>query len=179
MIIDEKKIYQRMAGLDLFRVVAAVMVLLFHIHIHHDCSFGALTGFVSMGAIFMTGFFMLSGFVLFRTYQEQSLVQMDSLKKIENELRAMGQIVSGYLNFAERKAERREPMTMADWSKHLDMILTAGGEKLLRGNGSVSHEQAVNKATDEYRKYQQKTLSSVEQAFLDSIKAIEKKSLKK
>lgn len=97
----------------------------------------------------------------------------------ENELRAMGQIVSGYLDFAERKAERREPMTMADWSKHLDMILTAGGEKLLRGNGSVSHEQAVNKATDEYRKYQQKTLSSVEQAFLDSIKAIEKKSSKK
>ena len=81
MIIDEKKISQRMAGLDLFRVVAAIMVLLFHIHIHHDCSFGALTGFVSMGAIFMSGFFMLSGFVLFRTYQEQMLVQMTSLKK--------------------------------------------------------------------------------------------------
>ena len=81
MIIDEKKISRRMAGLDLFRVVAAIMVLLFHIHIHHDCSFGALTGFVSMGAIFMTGFFMLSGFVLFRTYQEQMLVQMTSLKK--------------------------------------------------------------------------------------------------
>ena len=81
MIIDENKISRRMAGLDLFRVVAAVMVLLFHIHIHHDCSFGALTGFVSMGAIFMTGFFMLSGFVLFRTYQEQPLVQMASLKK--------------------------------------------------------------------------------------------------
>ena len=81
MIIDEKKISHRMAGLDLFRVAAAVMVLLFHIHIHHDCSFGALTGFVSMGAIFMTGFFMLSGFVLFRTYQEQPLMQMASLKK--------------------------------------------------------------------------------------------------
>ncbi|MBO7105487.1 MAG: virulence RhuM family protein [Fibrobacter sp.] len=92
----------------------------------------------------------------------------------EKELRAMGQIVSGYLDFAERKAERREPMTMADWSKHLDQILTAGGEKLLKGNGSISHEQAVDKATGEYRKYQQKTLSSVEKAFLDSIKQIEK-----
>ena len=80
MIIDEKKISQRMSGLDLFRVVAAIMVLLFHIHIHHDCSFGALTGFVSMGAIFMTGFFMLSGFVLFRTYQGRELFKMDSLK---------------------------------------------------------------------------------------------------
>lgn len=93
----------------------------------------------------------------------------------ERELRAMGQIVSGYLDFAERKAERHEPMTMSDWSKHLDQILTAGGEKLLQGNGSISHEQAVDKATGEYRKYQQKTLSSVEKAFLDSIKSIEKK----
>nr|WP_290924246.1 RhuM family protein [Fibrobacter sp.] len=97
----------------------------------------------------------------------------------ERELRAMGQIVSGYLDFAERKAERHEPMTMADWSKHLDQILTAGGEQLLKGNGSVSHEQAVEKATGEYRKYQQKTLSSVEKAFLDSIKTIEKKTSKK
>ena len=96
----------------------------------------------------------------------------------ERELRAMGQIVSGYLDFAERKAERHEPMTMADWSKHLDQILTAGGEQLLKGNGSVSHEQAVEKATGEYRKYQQKTLSSVEKAYLDSIKTIEKKTSK-
>lgn len=96
----------------------------------------------------------------------------------ERELRAMGQIVSGYLDFAERKAERHEPMTMSDWSKHLDQILTAGGENLLQGNGSISHEQAVNKATGEYRKYQQKTLSSVEKAFLDSIKSIEKKTEK-
>ena len=96
----------------------------------------------------------------------------------ERELRAMGQIVSGYLDFAERKAERHEPMTMSDWSKHLDQILTAGGEKLLQGNGSISHEQAVDKATGEYRKYQQKTLSSVEKAFLDSIKSIEKKAEK-
>ena len=93
----------------------------------------------------------------------------------EKELRVMGQIVSGYLDFAERKAEREEPMTMADWSKHLDQILTAGGEKLLQGNGSISHEQAVEKATREYKKFQQKTLSSVENAFLDSIKSIEKK----
>ena len=96
----------------------------------------------------------------------------------ERELRAMGQIVSGYLDFAERKAERHEPMTMSDWSKHLDQILTAGGENLLQGNGSISHDQAVNKATGEYRKYQQKTLSSVEKAFLDSIKSIEKKTEK-
>lgn len=80
MIIDEKKISHRAAGLDLFRVVAAVMVLLFHCNIHHDSSFGPLTGFVSMGAVFMTAFFMLSGYVLFLTYKDKSLVQGGALK---------------------------------------------------------------------------------------------------
>lgn len=97
----------------------------------------------------------------------------------EKELRAMGQLVSGYLDFAERQAERQNPMTMEDWAKHLDNILTAGGEKLLTGPGSVSHRQAVLKATEEYQKYQQKTLSEVESAFLDSIKSIEKIEKKK
>jgi len=81
MIIDKEKATHRAAGLDLFRVVAAVMVLLFHCNIHHDNSFGALTGFVSMGAVFMTAFFMLSGYVLFLTYKDKSLVQAPALKK--------------------------------------------------------------------------------------------------
>ena len=80
MIIDKSKMQNRAAGLDLFRVVAAVMVLLFHCHIHHENSFGALTGFVSMGAVFMTAFFMLSGYVLFLTYKDKSLVQAPALK---------------------------------------------------------------------------------------------------
>ena len=80
MIIDKNKMSQRAAGLDLFRVVAALMVLLFHCHIHHECNFGPLTGFVSMGAVFMTAFFMLSGYVLYMTYREKSLVQILPLK---------------------------------------------------------------------------------------------------
>ncbi|WP_276781389.1 virulence RhuM family protein [Treponema succinifaciens] len=90
----------------------------------------------------------------------------------EKELRAMGQIVGGYLDFAERQAERHQIMTMKDWAEHLDRILTMSGEQLLQGNGSVSHDKAVEKATSEYKKYQQKTLSDVEKAFLDSIKQI-------
>lgn len=62
----------------------------------------------------------------------------------EKELRAMGQLVSGYLDFAERQAEREIPMTMEDWAKHLDGILTSTGENLLTGNGSVSHLQAMD-----------------------------------
>jgi peptidoglycan/LPS O-acetylase OafA/YrhL len=80
VIIDKEKAKHRAVGLDLFRVTAAVMVLLFHCNIHHNSSFGPLTGFVSMGAVFMTAFFMLSGYVLFLTYKDKSLVQAPALK---------------------------------------------------------------------------------------------------
>ena len=93
----------------------------------------------------------------------------------EKELRAMGQLVSGYLDFAERQAEREQVMTMEDWAKHLDNILTMSGEKLLQGNGSVSHSQAVEKATEEYRKYQARTLSDAETDYLQAIRGIENK----
>lgn len=96
----------------------------------------------------------------------------------EKELRSLGQIVSGYLDFAERQAEREQTMTMADWSAHLDRILTMGGEKLLQGAGSISHEQAIDKAKDEYKKYQARTLSDVEQAYLDCIEELSEKTKK-
>ena len=94
----------------------------------------------------------------------------------EKELRAMGQLVSGYLDFAERQAERQQAMTMQDWSEHLDRILTMSGEKLLTGNGSISHKQATDKATNEYKKYKARTLSGVERDYLDAIQLLEQKT---
>lgn len=91
----------------------------------------------------------------------------------EKELRAMGQLVSGYLDFAERQAEREQVMTMNDWAAYLDRILTMSGEQLLQGSGNVSHEEAMEYATTEYRKYKQRTLSDVERDYLFSIKSIE------
>lgn len=70
----------------------------------------------------------------------------------EKELRTMGQLVSGYLDFAERQAERQQPMTMNDWAAYLDRILTMTGEQLLQGAGSVSHDEAMIHATTEHRK---------------------------
>ena len=69
-------------------------------------------------------------------------------------------------------------MTMKDWAEHLDRILTMSGEQLLIGAGSITHTQAVNKATEEYKKYQSRTLSEVEKDYLDTIKAIEDKAEK-
>lgn len=43
-------------GLDVFRIIAAFIVMLFHSLIHIDCNYGILNSFVSMGVIFMTVF---------------------------------------------------------------------------------------------------------------------------
>ena len=97
----------------------------------------------------------------------------------EKELRALGQIVSGYLDFAERQAEREQAMTMKDWANHLDRILTMSGENLLLDAGKVSHQKAVEKATAEYKKYQATTLSEAEKNYLDSLKEIEANAKKR
>lgn len=94
----------------------------------------------------------------------------------EKELRSLGQIVSGYLDFAERQAEREQTMKMNDWADHLDRILTMSGEQLLQGAGQISHKNAADKAKIEYKKYQQKTLSEAEKNYLESLKAIENKT---
>ena len=91
----------------------------------------------------------------------------------EKELRGLNQLVSGYLDFAERQAEREEVMTMADWVTHVDRILLATGEDLLDNSGSISREQMEHKVDKEYKSYQAKTLSQVEKDYLKEIKSIE------
>jgi hypothetical protein len=60
---------------------------------------------------------------------------------------------------------------MSDYVEQLDAILSSGNRKLLTGAGKISHEQAMKKAKEEYRKYQEVTITPVEQAYLDTIKA--------
>lgn len=97
----------------------------------------------------------------------------------EEELKVLNNLVSGYFDFAEIQAIRHKPMYMADYIEQLDNILTSTGEKLLSGAGRVSHRQAEEKAIAEYRKYQVRTLSPVEQAYMDSIKTLTAKTSKK
>lgn len=89
------------------------------------------------------------------------------------ELKSLNAVVSGYLDFAERQAQREVKMTMKDWREHVDRILSATGEDLLIGNGRVSRDMMVDKVNQEYRKYSAKTLSQVERDYLAEIKSIE------
>lgn len=70
---------ERLTGLDIFRVLSAFVIFMFHARMHVKCDWGGVNAFVSMGAIFMTAFFMLSGFSLFYTYGQVEIISLKEL----------------------------------------------------------------------------------------------------
>lgn len=64
--------------LDFFRLVCAFCVFLFHSNIHIGARYGIFTPFVSVSALFMTAFFMLSGFVLSYNYSDSDLTEISA-----------------------------------------------------------------------------------------------------
>ena len=69
------------------------------------------------------------------------------------EIEDLNQFVSMYLDYAERQARKRIPMTMEDWAKKLDVFLELNDEIILRGKGSVTAEIAKAFAESEFEKY--------------------------
>jgi len=92
----------------------------------------------------------------------------------EDELKILNNLVSGYFDLAEINAIEHRPMYMNDYVEQLDSLLSSGKRKLLLDSGSVTHDRAIEKAKEEYRKYQVATLSPVEEEYLKSVKRVEK-----
>ena len=90
----------------------------------------------------------------------------------EKELQVLNLLVSQYLDFAELQAIEQKTMTMHDWVEQLDRILTAGNRPLLQGAGKISHEQAVEKATEEFEIYRQKEMLQYESDFDRAVKEL-------
>ena len=78
----------------------------------------------------------------------------------EDEIKLLGLLVEQYLPFAETMTQQRIPMYMADWIQRLDAILQLNGRELLNHAGKISHEKALKKSGEEYKKYKitQKTI---------------------
>lgn len=93
----------------------------------------------------------------------------------EDELFRLNRMVSAFFDLAEIKAKEHTKMTMADWVAELDKFAENFGKGVLKDAGKISNKQALEKAVKEYRKYQAKTLSPVEEDYLESIKVLEKK----
>ena len=112
-------------------------------------------------------------------YDPKAEESITFFKKVQNKIHyAVSGETAAEVIYNRADAEREIPMTMTDWTNHLDGILTSTGEKLLKGNGTVSHLQAMKKAEDEYKKYKARTISDVENDYLNSIEMIESKCKK-
>lgn len=97
----------------------------------------------------------------------------------EDELFRLNRMVSAFFDLAEIKAREHTRMLMKDWIAELDKFTEMYGKGVLPDAGKISHDEAMQKAEKEYRKYQVKTLSPVEKAYLDTIKTVQEKVEKK
>jgi hypothetical protein len=100
----------------------------------------------------------------------------------ENELNILNRMVSAYLELAELQALNQKPMYMNDWVDRLNDFLKMTGREILTHSGKVSHQQAIEKAKEEYEKYKsliKNQLSKVEKDFISQIEEGEKKLKKK
>src|SRR3990167_3470910 len=91
------------------------------------------------------------------------------------ELEKLNRLVSAYFELAELRAMDQQIMHMADHIASLDKLLSDYGEGVLTDAGKVTHKKAIEKAENEYKKFQAKTFSPVEKAYLENIKLLEKK----
>jgi len=95
----------------------------------------------------------------------------------EQELNVLNRMVTAYLEVAELQALNRKPMYMQDWLQRVDDFLQMTGNDILTHAGTVSHQQALNKAKEEYTSYKENLkneLSKVEQDFVKHLEQTHK-----
>lgn len=101
----------------------------------------------------------------------------------EEELNILNRMVTAYLDLADIQALNRKPMYMKNWIEKLDEFINITGNNILKHNGTISHQQAIDKAHSEYKKYKEQTkneLSEAEKHFISTIENTAKKlNLKK
>ncbi len=96
----------------------------------------------------------------------------------EPELNILNRIVTAFLEIAEIQALNQTPMFMKDWIEQLDTFLKMTKKDVLKHAGSISHQQALQKAHSEYDKYKElvkNEISEVEKHFIKQISDTTKK----
>lgn len=87
----------------------------------------------------------------------------------KEELDMLNRMVSAYLDVAEINALTMHPMTMKDWIGELNGFLTMTHKDILKGAGTISHEEALEKAHKEYDEYMKSHLTQAEKDYLEII----------
>lgn len=71
----------------------------------------------------------------------------------EKEIKNLNNLVNLFLDIAENNAERNITMYMNDWKNEVENALKVFHYDVLEGKGSITHKEAIDKATSEYEKY--------------------------
>lgn len=90
----------------------------------------------------------------------------------EIELQRLNLLVSQFFDYAELQAMEQHPMTMQEWIDELDRVLSNNRRPLLEGSGSISHQQAQEKAVHEYTIYRQREMNQLESDYDRAIRQL-------
>lgn len=104
-------------------------------------------------------------------------VTIDDVKIAKNylseiELQRLNLLVSQFLDFAELQALEQRQMKMQDWVNELDNQILLNRRKILEGNGSISHEDAIKKAEKEFEVYREREMRLLQSDFDIMIKEL-------
>ena len=83
----------------------------------------------------------------------------------ELELQRLNLLTSQFLDYAEFQALEQNPMTMADWIAALDDQILRLRKNILEGAGTVSHQEAIEKAEREFEIYREREMRMLESDF--------------
>ena len=90
----------------------------------------------------------------------------------ELELQRLNLLTSQFLDYAEFQALEQNPMTMADWVAALDDQILRLRKNILEGSGTVSHQEAIEKAEREFEIYREREMRLLESDFDKAVKAL-------
>lgn len=74
----------------------------------------------------------------------------------EKEISRLNRLVTMFIDYAELMAEDEQLMSMKDWLAETDRFLQNNRRNVLEGKGSVSHDDAVKKASGIYAQFRKK-----------------------
>ena len=90
----------------------------------------------------------------------------------ELELQRLNLLTSQFLDYAEFQALEQNPMTMADWIAALDDQILRLRKNILEGTGTVSHQEAIEKAEREFEIYREREMRLLESDFDKAVKRL-------
>ena len=90
----------------------------------------------------------------------------------ELELPRLNLLTSQFLDYAEFQALEQNPMTMADWIAALDDQILRLRKNILEGSGTVSHQEAIEKAEREFEIYRELEMRMLESDFDKAVKRL-------